>query len=197
MMTPKDESKAEKKFRDNFENIYLSYYTGMVRFAKEFVSSKEDAEDIVQDAFADVWNLRKGYLHTMNYMLAFLFTSIKNKCIDLLRHQIVVREVENKLQEEFRLDMQMKIDSLEIFDQDTLASEEYIDERLAKALQGLPEGCREIVTKNKIEGIRQTQIAEDLNISIHTVEAQMVIGMKKLKDELKDCFPLFLFLLYL
>lgn len=51
--------------------------------------------------------------------------------------------------------------------------------------------------KNKIEGKKQKEIAAELNISINTVETQMGIAYKKLKTELKDYFPLFLFLLYL
>ncbi|MDR0835945.1 MAG: RNA polymerase sigma-70 factor [Tannerella sp.] len=194
---PEDIKEAEKKFRDNFESVYLSHYQGMVRFAQEYVLYKEDAENIVHDAFAEVWEMRKGYLHKMNYMLAFLFTAIKNKCIDHLRHQIVVREAEDRMQEEFRLSMQMKFDSLEIFDQDELSSEERIDELVTKAIQSLPEKCREIFVKSKIEGMKQVQIAKELNISIHTVEAQMAIAYKKLKQELKDYLPLFLFLLNL
>jgi RNA polymerase sigma-70 factor (ECF subfamily) len=194
---PEDIKEAEKKFRDNFEKVYLSYFQGMVRFAEEYVLCEEDAENIVHDAFAEIWEMRKGYLHKMNYMLAFLFTAIKNKCIDYLRHQIVVREAEDRFQEEFRLSMQMKFDSLEIFDQDALSSEERIDELVTKAIQSLPEKCREIFVKNKIEGMKQTQIAQELNISIHTVEAQMAIAYKKLKKELKDYLPLFLFLLNL
>lgn len=47
--------------------------------------------------------------------------------------------------------------------------------------------------KNKIEGKKQKEIAAELNISINTVETQMGIAYKKLKTELKDYFPLFLF----
>jgi RNA polymerase sigma-70 factor (ECF subfamily) len=188
---------AEITYRDNFKKIYLSHYLGMVRFAKEYVCSEEEAENIVQDAFAEVWKMQKTYLHKMDFMLAFLFTAIKNKCIDYLRHKIVVRETETKLQEEFRLNMQMKFDSLEIFDIDTLSSEERIGELITNAIQALPEKCREIFIKSKIEGLKQVQIAKELNISTHTVEAQMAIAYKKLKQILKNHLLLFFFLLNL
>ena len=77
-----------------------------------------------------------------------------------------------------------------------ILEEESIEQILSKAIDALPEKCREIFIKNKIEGKKQKEIAAELNISINTVETQMGIAYKKLKTELKDYFPLFLFLLY-
>ena len=99
------------------------------------------------------------------------------------------------MQEEYRLTLQAKYYSLEYLDLDIL-EEESIEQILSKAIDALPEKCREIFIKNKIEGKKQKEIAAELNISINTVETQMGIAYKKLKTELKDYFPLFLFLLY-
>ena len=62
-------------------------------------------------------------------------------------------------------------------------------------IDSLPEKCREIFIKSKIEGKRQKDIATELNISLKTVENQMAIAYKKIKGELKDYLPLLLFLL--
>ena len=59
----------------------------------------------------------------------------------------------------------------------------------------LPEKCREIFIKSKIEGKKQKDIAAELNISLKTVENQMAIAYKKIKSELKDYLPLLIFLL--
>ena len=79
-----------------------------------------------------------------------------------------------------------------------MRSEDYkrlgIEERLEQALQKLPERCRSIFVMNKLEGKKQQQIASELQISINTVESQMAIAYKKLREELKDCLPLLLFL---
>ena len=90
----------------------------------------------------------------------------------------------------------MKYYSLEAFDNE-LFEEENIEQVLSKAIDSLPEKCREIFIKNKIEGKKQKDIAAELNISVNTVESQMGIAYKKLKSELKDYFPLFIFLFYL
>ena len=64
-------------------------------------------------------------------------------------------------------------------------------------MNSLPGKCREIFLKSKIEGKKQKEIAEEMNISINTVETQMGIAYKKLRSELKDYFPLFVFLYFL
>ncbi|MDR0699638.1 MAG: RNA polymerase sigma-70 factor [Tannerella sp.] len=193
----KDETKnTEQLFRDNFEKIYLSHYSGMVRFACEYTVHKEDAENIVQDAFTDIWEIRHELFYEKKHLLAFLFTSIKNRCIDFLRHQIVVREAENAMQEISRREMQLKFDSLEAFELDLLSSETSIEDLIMNAINALPEKCREIFVKNKFEGKKQKDIAREMNISINTVETQMSIAYKKLKQELKDHLPLLLFILY-
>jgi RNA polymerase sigma-70 factor (ECF subfamily) len=66
---------------------------------------------------------------------------------------------------------------------------------VVNAIQSLPEKCRQIFVMNKIEGKKQKTIAEELDISIHTVESQMAIAYRKLKEILKEHFPLLFFLL--
>jgi RNA polymerase sigma-70 factor (ECF subfamily) len=195
-MIPEDMINTEQLFRDNFENIYLSHYPGMIRFACEYIVSVEDAENIVQDAFTEIWEARKGFLYEKPRLLSLLFVRIRSRCLDFLRHQTVVREAEDVLQETFRRDMQMKFDSLEAFDGDFLSSEASVEDLIVKAIDSLSPKCREIFIKSKLEGKKQKEIAQELNISINTVETQMGIAYKKLKQELKDCLPLLLFIYY-
>jgi RNA polymerase sigma factor (sigma-70 family) len=68
-----------------------------------------------------------------------------------------------------------------------------IDAVIQNAIDSLPEKCRQIFVMNKIEGKKQKVIAQELNISVHTVESQMAIAYKKLKEALKDYTLLFLF----
>lgn len=106
------------------------------------------------------------------------------------------KEVENKMQEEYRLTLQMKYYSLGELDEGIFEKDD-VEQLLSKVIDSLPERCREIFLKSKIEGKKQKEIAEEMNISINTVETQMGIAYKKLRNELKDYFPLFIFLYYL
>ena len=177
----------------DFEKIYVAHFSKMKRFAWEYVVSEADAENIVQDVFVELWDKRAVLSMPVN-MMAFLFTATKNRCIDHLRHKMFVREATNKLMEEEQLRLKMKFDSLEAFDQNFL-TENDIEDILNKAIDALPEKCREIFIKSRIEGKKQKEIADELKISIHTVETQMGIAYKKLRAGLKDYLPLLFFLL--
>lgn len=177
----------------NFEEIYVSYFSRMKSFAREYVLSDEEAENIVQDVFTELWEKKVLLTYNIN-LIAFLFTSIKNRCIDHLRHKVVVRDAVSQMQEEYLIILRVKLSSLELFDQSML-SEQDIENIVTGIIDSLPEKCREIFIKSKIEGKKQKEIAAELNISLKTVENQMNIAYKKLKSELKDYLPLLFFLL--
>lgn len=177
-----------------FEDIYLSYFSKMKHFAQEYVVLEEDAENIVQDVFTELWEKREMLNMPIN-LIAYLFTTIKNKCLNHLRHKTIVNETANLLQEEYFITLRMNLNSLEAFDQN-LFSEQDIEQIITKALNTLSPKCKEIFIMSKIEGKKQKQIAAELNISINTVETQIGIAYKKLRVELKNYLPLFIFLLY-
>jgi len=181
---------AEK--RTEFENIYVAHYSRMKRFAQEYVIREEDAENIVQDVFLDLWEQNLLLLSHTN-LFAYLFTAVKNRCIDFLRHKTIVQKTTDKLQDDYMKALQIKFQSLEAFDEQ-LFSEPDIETVIQNAIESLPQKCREIFILNKIEGKKQKIIAQELNISINTVESQMAIAYKKLKEVLKDHVPLLIFL---
>lgn len=182
----------EQKERVRFEDVYLSYFSKMKYFAKEYVISEEDAENIVQDVFVELWENKEMLNMHMN-LIAYLFTTIKNKCLNHLRHKLVVQDTASKLQEEYTISLRMNLDSLEVFD-NNLFSDHDIEKIISRALDALPEKCRAIFIMSKIEGKKHNEIAQELNISINTVGSQIGIAYKKLRTELKDYLPILLFL---
>lgn len=173
----------------NFKDFYVSWYSRMKNFAREYVLSENDAEDIVQDVFMDLYEKYDTLSSTIN-MPAYLFTTVKNRCIDHLRHRIVSQKSVDHIQGEYLLTLRMKFDSLEILD-DSLLMEDDLAERIEKAIDSLPEKCRVIFVKHKVQGMKLKEIAEEMQLSPKTVENQMTIAYKKLKEELKNYFPLF------
>lgn len=186
-MRTKDENTA------HFENIYLTYYSKMKNFAKVYVSIEEEAENIVQDVFAELWENRKKWFGYAN-LVSYLFVSTKNRCLNYLRHQEVLQSFTNNMQEEFTLTVQASLNSLEALDLNFLSDPDNLEEIIKKALDSLPERCRQIFVMNKIEGKKQKEIAATLQISINTVETQMSIAYKYLRQYLKK-YPFLLFLM--
>lgn len=176
----------------DFDRFYVDWYARAKGFACEYVQSEEEAENIVQDVFLYLYE-RRDLLDAYTNLPAYLFTSVKNKCLDYLRHRVVEQEAVLAMQSEFDMALRMKYDSLEMLHV-SFPDEASIEELLDQALQKLPERCREIFIMNKLEGKKQRQIADELQISVNTVESQMAIAYKKLREELKDCLPLFAFL---
>ena len=64
-----------------FTSVYMTYFPKLVRFAREYVMSSEDAENIIQDVFLHLWEQRE-VLDELTNLNAWLFTMTKNKCID-------------------------------------------------------------------------------------------------------------------
>ena len=176
----------------DFEQFYITGYSRAKYFAREYVHSESDAENIIQDVFLHLYE-RRDLMDAYTNLTAYLFTSIKNRCLDYLRKWVLEQETAQGVQDEFEMELRMKYDSLEIFNTQ-FSDETDIGELLDNALQKLPERCRNIFIMNKLEGKKQKEIAEELNLSINTVESQMGIAYKKLREELKDCLPLFIFL---
>ena len=73
-------------------------------------------------------------------------------------------------------------------------SEKELQEIIQRALDTLPERCREVFIKRRIEGLKYKEISEELGISVNTVENHIVTALKKLRVALKDYLPLLLFL---
>lgn len=179
------------EYKAQFEEAYISYYARMKRFARQYVIREEDAENIVQDIFFELWEKQLDFTSFVN-LNGFLFMMLKNRCIDFLRRKTIEQQAVDEIQSEYIHTLKMNFESLEVLDNELLSNVD-IDSIIQNAIDSLPEKCREIFVMNKIEGKKQKVIAQELNISIHTVESQMAIAYKKLKEVLKDYVPLFFF----
>jgi RNA polymerase sigma-70 factor (family 1) len=178
--------------KENFDSIYVNNFSRLFLFAKEYVLFDEEAENIVQDIFLMLWEKREA-LRVDVSLTAYLFTLVKNKCIDFLRHQMVEQMYSENVKHEYNEELNVKLFALESFDHN-FSSEEDIETLLRNAIDKLPERCRLIFIKSRIEGKKYKEIAEELNLSVNTVEGQISIALKKLREELKDYLPLLLFL---
>ena len=174
-----------KDVRNNFDKIYVLYYSRMFRFAKEYVLFDEDAENIVQDVFLLLWEKRE-VLDIQISLVSYLFAMVKNKYLDYLRHKVIA--------DEYKQELSAKLTALELLNY-SFASDEEIEQILMTAINKLPERCRQVFLKSRIEGKKNREIANELNLTVSTVENQMTIALRKLRVELKDYLPLLLFLL--
>jgi len=132
--------------------------------------SLADPDDVVQETYARVL---QAYAHApIGSPKAFLFTTARNLAIDRIRRDRIIG-----------IDPLTETEGLSVFE-DVPGVSETVGRRqelelLTQAIQSLPERCRQVLTLRKIYGLSQREIAVQLGISEHTVEAQVGNGMRR------------------
>lgn len=170
----------------DFSELYLTYYSKLVRFAKEFVILEEDAENITQDVFTDLWAKRDS-MDRIENMNAYLFRLIKNRCLDHLKHKMFEQKYIEFVQTSFEIEMSLKLQSLDRFDVSDISEGNETEILVRNAINSLPRKCRDIFLLSRVEGLKYREISERLGISVNTVECQMGIALKKLRVKLNIC----------
>lgn len=158
-----------------------------------YLISEDESRILSKKSLFICWEHR-DIIETLQNLNAYLFTLAKNRCIDYFRKEMVREVRKGSLSEIENRELQLKLYSLEAFDNDRLSDAD-IEEILNNAINRLPERCREIFIMSRLQNLRYKEIAEKLNVSPNTVENQIVIALRKLKEDLKDYFPLFVFII--
>jgi RNA polymerase sigma-70 factor (ECF subfamily) len=159
---------------NTFEKLYDEYYSPLCLFANKYLHDLDLARSLVQELFVDLWLKREKLTVNGGSVKFYLFKAVRNRSVDYLR--TLKKSVRLSDISESSLDSPF-IDKLE---------EAELNDRVNQSINELPEKCREIFLLCRFEGLKYSQIAEKLNISVKTVEMQMGIALKKLKDKLSD-----------
>lgn len=155
-----------------FDKLFLVYYGELCRFAYTFAKDFDHSEEIVQRMFVRIWENRKKLIEPENEK-SYLYKAVYN---EYLKH----RRSEN-IRKQYHLSYILNKND----DAGETTSYQQVLPLLNKAIDKLPEKCRQIFVLNKLEGLTQKEIAEYLNISVKTVENQVAIAVSKLREELK------------
>lgn len=163
--------------------LYNEQYKPLCYFAQRFVFDLDTAREIVQDVFVRIWEKRDS-LPVEIPLKNYLFTSVRNKCLDYLKHLKIESEFEKmrikEVQESDTLSLNPVEDPL-----DGLVTEE-LENAIKGAIEDLPDKCREIFELSRYKGLKYREIAVALNISVKTVETQMSRALKSLREKLSN-----------
>ena len=168
-----------------FESIFHSYYKELVLYAVRFVELQEEAEEIVQNLFVEIWNKRKE-LNVHTSLRAYLFGSVRNTSLNYIKHK--------KVEYKYREYNDFHIKNENYTEKDILVEEE-LSSRIENAIEKLPPERKKIFIMSRFEQLKYKEIAQKLNVSIKTVENQMGRALKFLKEELSEFIPLVLIFL--
>ncbi len=165
-----------------FDFVFQYYYSGLCAYAETIVKEQEAVEDIVQELFVSIW-IKGEQLKITGSLKNYLFTSVKNRCFDFLKHQ--------KVKIKSAPILQASRSSNEETPENWMAEVE-LQERIENSLRNLPPRCQEIFRMSRFDGLKNQEIANQLGLSRRTVELQISSALKVLRKDLKPFLPIFL-----
>lgn len=178
-------STSNKSFIDIhvFREYYDLYYNPLCRFLNLYTQDTAIIEDVLQEIFLKLWENRKAI--EINYIKTYLFHAAKNRVLNHLRDE----QNRHYLLENWFNQQQEEKEHEDCFDIETFTAV------LEQAINQLPDKCKEIFLLSRREQLSYKQIAEKQNLSVKTVEAQMSIALKRIRNILSTSS--FVFLLFL
>jgi RNA polymerase sigma-70 factor (ECF subfamily) len=163
-------SKSEIKA---LEQLFKTFQSGLVSFAYRMVYNEEDAREIVQDVFMGVWRNR-AKLDLNEGLKSYLFTATKNKALNHLK---------KKKEETVELEaVSYGLAASPSTDSEAQLQAEEMKAIIFDEVNKLPDRCRQIFLLSREEGLSYKEIAERLDVSSKTVENQIGIALKRLKE---------------
>jgi RNA polymerase sigma-70 factor (ECF subfamily) len=159
-----------------FTSVFDKSYAGLVFFSNNLIGDRQEAEDVVQNAFVSYWNCKDEVGREPSIVKSFLYTTVRNACMDLLRHRKVVQKFRNQLDDD-------PIE--ESFVENEMIRAEVLSE-IFNAIELLPSGCRQVLKMSYFEGKRNQEISDDLGVSINTVKTQKQRALQLLRLKLSS-----------
>ncbi|HEX3006771.1 MAG TPA: RNA polymerase sigma-70 factor [Bacteroidales bacterium] len=154
-----------------FKKLYLKYRLKLYYFAFRFLRNKADSEEVVQEVFVRVWNIRKQINEALSFN-SYLFTITKN---------YIFNQKRDKINHESFLNLLLPFCSeSENTTEDTIISND-LESHIQKAIEDLPPQRKLVFKKSREQGLTYPQIASELNISEKTVESHIRLAIKWIK----------------
>jgi RNA polymerase sigma-70 factor, ECF subfamily len=154
-----------------FESLFRSSYASLVKYARTVVKDHDTAEEIVQDLFFRIWQ-NKEKIQIESSLNGYLFRSVHNRCLHHIEHLKVVERHEIEMSAEQSTTAESPADVLQYKE---------LQAKIARTIEKLPEMCGKIFCMSRFEGLKYSEIAERLSVSIKTVEANMGRALKEFR----------------
>ena len=169
---------------DLFSRFFQENQERFLSFAYSYTRNKPAAEDILMEAMISLWENREKWEKDSN-LHALLLTIIKNKSLNYLEHEQVRMRAEEAINTHKQRELDLRIATLEACEPESIFDTE-IQRIVYKTLEQLPEQSRHIFILSRYHNAPNKKIAEQLGISIKSVEFHITKALKLLRLELKD-----------
>jgi RNA polymerase sigma-70 factor, ECF subfamily len=166
----------------SFEMIFRTYYQPLCKYAYSFLNDRDEAEEVVQSSFIQVWEKRAD-LNIQTSLKSYLYRMVRNACLNVIKHE----KVKNQ---HAQVQLAGGEPSQDSSSQRVIASE--LEQKIYESMKVLPEQCRLVFQLSRFEELKYHEIADQLNISVKTVENQVGKALKIMRTQLKEYLPLLL-----
>lgn len=156
-----------------FKYLFDTYFASLCRFMNVYLDNTQESEELALDIFLYVWEHRQT-IEVKISLKAYLFRAARNKCLNCLRDRKTTLSLDDVNEPG-----QMVVDS------SSLEVEE-LTHLIEEAVCSLPDRCQEVFRKSREESLSNQQIADEMQISVKTVEGQITKALKRIKEFLGD-----------
>lgn len=175
------------------EMLFSIYFHRLNDFARKVVRDDDISQDIVQEVFVKIWEKRLEIDPTN--IEAFLFKLVRNRCIDYIKHLKVVNSYIEEIHQISKYEELYRIDF--VGNEPYVLIEQELNIKIEKTIQSLPERCREVFILSRINGLKNREIAEKLNINIKNVERHLSRALQSFYKNFSEEIPITLIVLVL
>lgn len=167
----------EKDPRKGYELLFKRYYQPLCNHAVRFVYSRDLAEDLVIDVFSQFWQKKLHTVVSTSYR-AYLFTSVRHAAFAQLRkefgREVAVADLSEIITESTPTTPQQELQFNELY------------LKIEKIIRALPPQSQKVFMMSWFEGKRNAAIAEELQMSVKTVEGHITKVFAILRKSLQD-----------
>jgi RNA polymerase sigma-70 factor (ECF subfamily) len=161
-----------------YDTVFRTWYPVLVRVSAALLHDSDAAEEVAQEVMLELWR-RRQLVDADISLRAYLLRSVRNRSLNHLRHLRVRRQTETEVEALYNAPMGS--------DQPIAARE--LADAVKVAIAELPPRCREVFELSRVHGLKYAEIAEALEISQKTVEAQMGKALRIMRERLAQWLP--------
>lgn len=164
-----------------FEALFSRFYEPLCRFAAHILGDNQIAEELVDDVFLNLWELE---IEPSNVTKAYLYTSVRNSCLNELK------STRHRFQQKCStVDEQERAELLSYIFQDSrhplgVLLQQELEQKISDAISNLPPECKQVFLKSRKENKTYQEIASELGISINTVKYHIKTAIASLSRSL-------------
>ncbi len=174
--------------KSTFKGLFDDHYRPLCNVAFRISGDLDMAEDIVQDVFLKIWN-QQDLLNANKNIKSYMYTMVRNHALEIIRRQQIGARITDEI---LYLHSEANSDPIE----DNEIEKYLILDKIYISIRQLPPKCAQVFTLAKVNGLSYSQIADDMHISVKTVENQMGKALKLLRAMLNNKITLiFIFII--